>query len=247
MADVTMSDRDVQDLGAYRYLGSTPGELAKKIADLEKDNQKERGKVADLTEKAKAAPPEGAVVLTGEDATAYAAWKALEIKPEDVAKLKADNATLAAEKARRDRQDILAAASPTEGWNENAPKALLKLAGFDAVELSAGEVTVERMNAGKKENVKAPTAFVTVDGKQVRISEWLAKEAPEWVPMLSAQTTGNGGSSDGSPGIPMAEMRGGSSGAPAKASDSLEAAKARMAERAKAPNAITQRVPAPTT
>lgn len=210
-ATATVSDRDLADLYSFRAIGSSPAEVTKKIADLERDNQKQRGEIDGLKEKAKGLPAEGAVVIPpGEEATAYAEWKALDLTPADVAKMKTDNATLAAEKARRDRQDILAAASPTEGWNENAPKALLKLAGFDAVELTAGEVTVERMSGGKKENVKAPTAFVTVDGKPVRISEWLSKEAPEFVTLLTAQANGNGNGTGGG-GITVPEQRGASS------------------------------------
>ena len=207
MADVTMTDRDVQDLGAFRYLGSTPGELAKKIADLERDNQKGRDKVKDLEAVAAKVPAEGAVVLTGEDATEYAAWKALGMKAAEAEKLKTDNATLSADKKTRDRLDLLTTAREAEGWNENAPKALTKLAGFDAVDLTQGEVTVERTVAGKKESAKVPTAFVTVDGKPVRIGEWLKSTAPEFVPLLTAQAS-NGTSGNGAGGVPVPDMRG---------------------------------------
>lgn len=210
-ATATVSDRDLSDLYSFRAIGASPAEVTKKIADLERDNQKQRGEIDGLKEKAKGLPAEGSVVIPpGEDATEYTAWKALGVKAADVEKITKERDELAAKDATRTRQDILTAASPTEGWNENAPKALLKLAGFDAVELTAGEVTVERVNAGKKENVKAPTAFVTVDGKQIRISEWLAKEAPEFVPLLTAQANGNGAS--GGQGIVIHEMRGSGGG-----------------------------------
>lgn len=130
MADVTMSDRDVQDLGAYRYLGQTPGELAKKIADLEKDNQKGREKAKELEAAAAKAPAEGAVVLTGEDATEYAAWKALGVKAADVAKLQGENATLTADKATRERKDAFAKVAKLHGMPEDAAATMAGLVLF---------------------------------------------------------------------------------------------------------------------
>lgn len=207
-----MSEGAIHELAQYRVIAATPAEAQRKVAELKKDNQKERDKVRDLTEKLKAVPPEGAVVLAGEEATAYAAWKtALEgMKPEDVAKLKSDNATLTADKAKRDRKDLLAAARETEGWNDSAPDVLMALEGFNALDLTQGDVTVERTNGGKKESVKAKTAFVTVDGKPVRISDWVKEAQPVIATILTAQTSGNGSGTSASVAAP--EQRGHSTG-----------------------------------
>ena len=224
-----ITDAQLTEYHQYKAIAPTPAEVTRKIDDTVKDNGRQRDEIRDLKEKVKAIPAEGAVVIPpGDEATAYAAWKALEMKPEDVAKVKKERDDLAAKDAQRTRQDLLTAARETEGWNENAPKALLKLAGFDALELTAGEVTVEKVNAGKKENVKAPTAFVTVDGKPVRISEWLAKEAPEFVPLLTAQGSGNGGG--GSPGIVVQEQRGHTGSPGTKTDDDFRKATAGTAQ-----------------
>lgn len=219
MADVTMSDRDVQDLGAYRYLAPTPGEMAKKVKDLEDDAAKYREKIKGLEEKAKGVPAEGAVVLTGEDAAEYTAFKALGIKAADVEKLKGDNATLAADKRSRDRKDLLRAAREVEGWNEQAPDVLQNTTGFDALELTEGEVTVEVVSAGKKENVKKKTAFATVDGKPVRVSELVKDRWAYLAPVLSAGTTDGDG---GREGRTVPDQRGGG-GADAKVTGGIDA------------------------
>lgn len=205
-ATATVSDRDLSDLYSFRAIGASPAEVSKKLADLEKDNQKERDKVRDLTEKLRAVPAEGSVVIPpGEEATEYAAWKALEVKPEDVAKLKTDNATLAAEKAKRDRRDALEAARETEGWNDKAPNLLMALAGFDALEMTQGEVTVEKTANGKKESVKSKTALVTVDGKPVRVSEWAKEAHPDIAPLLTVNAEGGG---EAAGGRAVSEQRG---------------------------------------
>lgn len=208
-----------EEVAYSRYLGFGSPDEIQKIRDdnatLKSENADRRQKVKELEGElatARAAVPEGAKVLTADEAKAWERYVALGT-PDEAEALKKERDELAAKDATRTRQDILTAASPTEGWNENAPKALLKLAGFDAVELTAGEVTVERAGTGgKKENVKAPTAFVTVDGKQVRISEWLAKEAPEFVPLLTAQASNGNGASSG--GITVPEQRGNAGNSP---------------------------------
>jgi hypothetical protein len=202
-----MPESAFTELAAYRAIAPTPAEVTRKIADLERDNQKERDKVRDLTEKAKGVPPEGSVVLTAEEAKVHEAWKALGVKPEDVATLKTERDTLATEKKQRDRKDILRSALATEGWNEQAPDVLQNTTGFDALELSEGEVTVERLNGGKKENVKQKTAFATVEGKQVRVADIIKEKWPYLAPVLVASASGNG-STAGGDGRGVPEQRG---------------------------------------
>lgn len=207
MAEVAFSERDYADLVAFRLIASSPADVTRKIGELEADNQKQRREIEGLKEKAKGLPPEGSIVLTADDAKTYEAWKALGVKPEDVAMLKTERDTLATEKKQRDRKDILRSALATEGWNEQAPDVLQNTTGFDALELSEGEVTVERLNAGKKENVKQKTAFATVDGKQVRVADIIKEKWPYLAPVLVASANGNG-SGAGGDGRGVPEQRG---------------------------------------
>lgn len=207
-----VSENVLTELAEYRAIGRAPEDVRRKIADLEKDNQKQRSEIDGLKERVKALPAEGAVVIPpGEDATEYAAWKALGLKAADVAKVTKERDDLSAKDVARTRKDVLAAARETEQWNEQAPDVLLDIAGFAEMELTQGDVTVEKTVNGKKENQKAKTAFVTVDGKPVRVSEWVREHKPHIATLLTAQANGNGGSGGG-PGIVATEMRGGGGG-----------------------------------
>lgn len=218
MADVTMSDRDVQDLGAFRYLGSTPGELAKKVADLERDNQKFRDKNKELEATAAKVPAEGAIVLTGDEATAYAAWKALEMKPEDVAKLKSDNATLAADKAERDRKDAFAGAVEALKWPKDVVATLLDMKSLDGATV---EVKTEKVQGKDGKQEDAPVPYVTLAGegqKPQKLSEFAAS-----APQLKGIRTEGGETAATTAGIPMHEMRGGGGGGPKPSGVSVDA------------------------
>lgn len=203
MADVTMSDRDVQDLGAFRYLGSTPGELAGKIKKLEGDNEKQRGEIRDLTEKAKAVPAEGAVVLTGDEATEYAAWKALDVKAADVAKLKTDNAGLVEKVAKAERETAFAKVAKLSGLSEDAAAAMLDMRSLDGAVWEFKAAKVKDPTTGKE--VDTEEVFVTLAGegqKQQKFAE-LATTSPQLkgLPKAGIATT--------TQGVTVPDMRGG--------------------------------------
>lgn len=226
MADVTMSDRDVQDLGAFRYLGSTPGELAKKIADLERDNQKGRDKVKDLEAHAAKVPAEGAVVLTGDEATEYAAWKALEVKAADVEKLKTDNAELVEKDAVRARKDAFREAVDALKWPSEVVDTLLDIKSLDGASV---EIKTERVTGkdGKQVDEKVPYLTLAGDGqKPQKFSEYAATSAQ--LKGIKMDTNANSGAPGG--GIVVPDMRGQSGKTGPKTDEDFKAATVATAE-----------------
>jgi len=196
MADVTMSERDVQDLGAFRYLGSTPGELAKKIKDFEDDNAKLREKVRGLEEKAKGLPPEGAVVLTAEEAKVHEAWKALDLKPEDVATLKAERDTLKDKDAQRTRQDAFSGAVKALGWPEDTVVTLLDMRSLDGATVELKPEKVRDPKTGKDVDVQVPYVTLAGDGQKPQKFAEFASTAPQ----LKGIRTDAGGNGNGTGG-----------------------------------------------
>lgn len=220
MADVTMSDRDVQDLGAFRYLGQTPGELAGKIKKLEADNEKQRGEIRDLTEKVKAVPAEGAVVLTGDDATAYAEWKALDLKAADVAKLKKDNAALLEKDATRERKDAFAKVAKLHGMPDDAAATMAGLVLFQGATFEFKPAKAKD-KAGKDVDTEEVHVTLTGEGQKQQKFADLLGTAPE----LKGIRTEAGTTTE--TGVPVPDMRGGggeSKGSGAGGIDALIAA-----------------------
>ena len=225
MADVTMSDRDVQDLGAYRYLGSTPGELAKKIADLEKDNQKGRDKVKELEATAAKVPAEGAVVLTGDDAAEYAAWKALDVKAADVGKIKTDNAALLEKDAASTRKDSFSDVAKAMRWPDDAVATLLDMNSLNGavVEFKTEKVTGKD---GKQEEVQVPYVTLAGEGQKAQKFSDLAATAPQFKGIR--MDSGSNGASESFRAVP--EQRGGGSAPGPKTDDDFRKATAGTAQ-----------------
>lgn len=174
-------------LGKLPKVQEEATERRKRIEALEKEN-------ADL----KAKVPDGAVVLAGDDAKAYAeivaAGKTLKDFAADTKRL----SELETKDAAREREDSVRKAAKAEGLDpDRAVKAFANLAGADALTFEDGEVQVQ----GKQD--KQPAGFVTVDGKKLRLGEWLASEHPYL--NLAAQN-GAGGNGGGVREVP--EMRG---------------------------------------
>lgn len=238
MPEVT--DAQLTEYHQYKAIAPTPAEVTRKIEDAIKDNGKQRDEIRELKEKVKTLPAEGAVVIPpGEEATTYAAWKALGLKPEDVAKVTKERDDLAVEKQTRERKDAFAKVAKLHGMPEDAAATMAGLLLFQGASFEFKPAKAKD-KAGK--DVDTEEVHVTLSGegqKQQKFSELLGT-APE----LKGIRTEAGSTTE--TGVPVPDMRGGG-GTPAKAADSLAAAKAKMAERAKAPNAITQRMPAPAT
>jgi hypothetical protein len=189
-----MPESAFTELAQYRAIASTPAEVTRKIADLEKDNQKERDKVRDLTEKAKALPPEGSVVLDAEAAKKHAAFEALGKTPEELGKLTGEVEELKTKDAARTRQDAFAGAVKALGWPEDTVTTLLDMKSLDGALV---EVKTEKVAGRDGKQVDTPVPYVTLAGegqKAQRFSEFV-----ESAPQLKGIRTdaGNGNSSGG--------------------------------------------------
>lgn len=212
-----LSPAEERTLARYEALG-TPEELQKLAADnekLKKENAERREANRALTEERdglKAKVPDGAVVLTGDEAKAYETLTASGVALTDVPKVAEERDALRTQKAKRDRRDELMQGAPAEGWGEHAADVLLDTVGFDAVtDIELRDVDGPNGRDGKPTKVKAP--FLTVDGKQVRASEWVKEHKPHLAGALAVQgsTSGNG-TGDSSRAVP--EQRGGGGSTP---------------------------------
>ena len=157
-----ITDAELRQFVQYQNLG-TPGEVSKKITDLEADNKTQRDQIRDL--KKLPTVPEGGRILTKDEVTEVEAYRALGT-PEEV-KAKVEKVpTLEADLAKRDRDDARDAAAKALGIEG---KDLSPFAGADALEFLTKEEEVERN--GKKE--KAPVPYVKdADGKEHRLADY---------------------------------------------------------------------------
>lgn len=157
-----ITDAQLTEYHQYRAIAPTPSEITRKIEEAIKDNGKQRDEIRELKEKVKAVPAEGAVVLAGDDATAYAAWKALELKPEDVAKIKGERDEFAGKIAQRDRKDGFAKVATLHGWAAETADAMLDMKSLDGATLEF-KATKVRDKSGKE--VDGEEAWVTLAGE----------------------------------------------------------------------------------
>jgi hypothetical protein len=191
MPEVAFTERDVADLYAYRAIGSTPAEITKKIAGLETDNQKEREKVRDLTEKAKGVPADGAVVLTGDEAAEHEAIKALGIKAADVAKLTGKVTDLEAKDAERTRKDAFTDAVKALKWPEDTVATLLDMNSLNGatVELKTEKVTDKD---GKQVDEQVPYVTLAGEGQKPQKFAEFATASPQLKGIRMDGGNGNG-------------------------------------------------------
>lgn len=175
--------------------------MADRVAELERENYRYREQKRDLTTEMTTLKgkqvPEGAVVLTGADVTAYEAYAALG-KPDEVKARLTERDTLAAEVAATKREKSLAEVAEAAGWNP-AP---LKRIGADR-EYELRDATAD----GKA--VKVP---YIKDGDTFKpLAEYAASEWSDVLPALQAsgngQSNGNGGGQGG--GVTYPAQRGG--------------------------------------
>lgn len=237
MAEITATEH--AEYKAFTALNVTPEEAGKRFRELEavKSEAAERRKklkeaetrIAELEK----AVPEGAVILTGDDAKAHAALvaagKTLKQVDDDLKRL----GELETKDRAREREDSVRKAAKAEGLDpDQAVRAFANLAGADALTFEDGEVQVQ----GKQD--KQPAGFVTVDGKKVRLGEWLASEHPY---LNLAAENGAGGNGGGVREVP--EMRGKAPAGGGGGATALERAKEANRAAAQRPNALR---PAPT-
>jgi hypothetical protein len=136
-------------------------------------------------------PPEGAVVLSGDDAKSWQEFAGLGLKAKDVEAIVGEHKTLKADLARRARDDSLADA----GYNA---KTLGRLLPPDAtIEVKDGE-------KGRDGKAAKLTTIKAGDGDAVPLSDWIARNLPDF----PAGTFGGPDASAPGPNARPAEHRG---------------------------------------
>lgn len=174
-----ITDAEYRQFVRYQDLG-TPEEVVKKVSGLETDNKKQRDEIRDLKA---AAPPEGAVVLTGDEAKAYPTLKELG-KPEVIqAKLTKAEET-EGELAAMKRSRTVREAADAHGYK---PSVLEKLPGADKLSF---EVKTEKVKDEKGEETEAKVAYVTPPeegAEPVRLTDHAEAAWKDFLPALQAE------------------------------------------------------------
>ena len=237
-----LSDSESREYQAYRDLGAledvqTALRRGKKAQEEAAEKRKAldaaTARIADLEARV---PKDGEVVLSGDDAAAFtaikAAGKTLKALDEDLKGYE----ELKGKDARRDRADGLRAAAKAEGWNEDATVELLE--DIPALSALSLHLVDEEVNVGTEvapDKRKMKVGYVEVEGKRVRLGEYVAENKP--VILGSLVPTGNGSApKEGGKQAPAPYQRG--SGAPAKPANRAAEFVAALNKAADAPNAL---------
>jgi len=215
-----------EEVAYSRYLGfGTPDEVAKILAEnasLKSENADRRQKLKDAeAELAKAKPPEGAVLLAGDDAKKHAAFVALGMEPDALCKLKEERDTLAAKDATRTRQDAFASAVRALKWPEDTVATLLDMNSLNGATV---EMKTEKVTGKDGKQVDEQVPYVTLAGegqKQQKFAEFAAA-----APQLKGIRTESGGTAFGGDGRSAPEQRGHPGGATVKTDEDFRKATA---------------------
>lgn len=151
----------------YQTFG-TPDEIQSQIRKLRKEAATYRTRAGELEEAAKSAAtvPEGGKVLTKDEAAAFEAFTALQMKPEDVQATITERDKLKDDLAKKDRETAREAAAKALGIEG---KDLASFAGADDLTYEVREQEVERN--GKKE--MAQVAYVKdAEGKEHPLADY---------------------------------------------------------------------------
>lgn len=177
-----ITDVQAREYANYQALG-TPEDIRKAQGDLEKvkkeaaERREANAALKTENEALKAKVPDGAVILTGDEATAYEAVK-------EAGGLKAasdglkERDELKKKEAAREHADAWRAAIQGEGWADvdGAFTALQRMKDFDVLKPELRETDVE-VSPGKTE--KRKIGFVTPEGGTAkRAGEWLKEVNP---------------------------------------------------------------------
>lgn len=159
-------------------LGRDPLKLAEKLAEALEDNYKlrdERRRLkAERGDLEKRLAPEGAVILTSDDAAAWAAYRELG-SAADLKTALAERADLAGKVAKRERQDQIVTAA--------------KVAGFDADVLATlvGDAALTVKELGEGKDRKAVAYIAGSDGKEHALTDYAAQAWGKFLPALAPQ------------------------------------------------------------
>lgn len=161
-------------------------------------------------------PPNGAVVLVGDDVKAWEGYKALNLAPDKVKERLTNEERLVAETTRAQVGTLAQQAAQSYGWNADA---LGELIADKAITLEMRDATVS-VN-GKQEVRKMPFARKTSDttAPLVPLSEYVERNHKIYVPALVTKPQGGASTGASGSGTPAAQgatgATGGATSAPA--------------------------------
>lgn len=206
------------------------GDAAKALAKLVDENhdlrEKNRGLKADLTAAQAKAPAEGAVVLSGDDATAWAAYTALGA-PADLTKQLDDAKAATGRLAALEREQVVTKAATAAGYK---PAVLLDLAAAKGFDVEVKSETVEGTAADVAYAV--PKGADGKPGQPVKLADYVTQHLADYVPALTAAPTTP-------PPVRPAPQYPASRGTGTPPSgNAIDDVLAKNQERAKAPNAL---------
>ncbi len=154
--------------------------MAEKLADALGDNFKLREQkrtLADENERLKGnQKPEGATILTGDEATAYEAYRALG-KPDEVQQRLQERETLQGQLSTLQRDAVLRDAAQVAGYK------------FSVLRDRAGDLAIEVRDA-TEEGKAVKRAFVKTQAGETPLAEYAAREWADYLPALQAGDAG---------------------------------------------------------
>lgn len=178
-------------------------ELRDQLRDLEEENK-------DMARRLEGIPP-GAVILTGEDAKAWPAFKALNLTPEKVQEAVKQRDELQGQLSARDRDAAISEFAKKNGLNETVLADQVRLRNLH-VEMK--EVTVTDKD-GKTETRKVPHVRPAADDKAALepITAYIERDLKEYPGLRTQGGSGSGsGTTGGAQGVPYPEQKSGASG-----------------------------------
>lgn len=134
-------------------------------------------------------PSADAVILTGDDAKSWPAFKALGISADKAKEALKERDTLKAELAERDKEKLIATAAEKVGYN---PKVLADQVALRKLHVEMRDVT-EKVD-GKDVVTKVPHVRPANDDKATLepLTAYAERELAEYMPLLKAQPGTNG-------------------------------------------------------
>lgn len=138
--------------------------------------------------------PDGAIVLTGEDAKSWNAIKAIEgVTPDKVPDVVKKSRDLEMKIAATDRESIVGKASESLKWN---PKVLAGLLSQSKLDLEMRD-TIVRDGAGKESTEKVPYVRKAGDASAAweKLSEFGERDFKDFLPALRTAASGGGNGS----------------------------------------------------
>jgi hypothetical protein len=167
--------------------------LSERETKLLRENYKVREKVRELTGQLETATkkvtPEGATVLTGDDAKAWIAFKALGKKPEELTTVLTEHGTLTQEKAQREAQAALDDVAQSLGITN--VRAFKRLIAAEGLTVSTKTVKVKDEESGRMVDEQVPVVLKrgAKEGTEPEpLADVLERDFAEDIPTLLAES-----------------------------------------------------------